>query len=135
MRTRVLLVGICALLVQMPAGSGQSWGVRPEVARLEELAPRGTRAVVLFFVASDCPVSNRMFPEMRRLRESFAGRGVRTWFVYANTNEKPAEIAAHQREFDAGGETLQDPAGALVRLSHAVATPEMTVLAPAAQGC
>ena len=106
----------------------------PVGARLNELAPEGTRAVVLFFVATDCPVSNRLFPEMRRLRESFAGRGVRTWFVYPNVDETPAEVLAHQRAFDAGGEALQDPSGALVRLSSAVATPEMTVLVPDALG-
>ena len=121
-------------LISGGAAAGQSWGVRVGGEVLPELAPAGVKAVVLFFVASDCPVSNREFPEMRRLREEFAGRGVRTWFVYPNTYEKAAEIAAHQRAFDAGGEALQDPAGALVRLTHAVATPEMAVLVPAENG-
>ncbi len=99
-----------------------------------ELAPQGTRAVVLFFVATDCPISNRTFPEMQRLREEFSGRGVRLWFVYPNVNERTKEIEEHQGAFDPGGEALLDPAGALVRLSHAVATPEMTLLVPAPHG-
>lgn len=97
---------------------------------MEQLAPAGSRAVVLFFVATDCPVSNRSFPEMRRLREEFVGQGVRFWFVYPNTTEDPAEVLRHQKTFDPGGDPLQDPAGTLVQLSHAVATPEIAVLVP-----
>ena len=70
---------------------------------------------------------------MHRLREEFAGKGFRFWFVYPNTTEHADGIAKHQAAYDAGGEPLQDPAGALVRLSHAVATPEMVVLVPHGQ--
>ena len=115
--------------------AGQTWGVRPDGSRLTELArPETTRAVVLFFVATDCPVSNRTFPEMRRVREEFAAQGVRTWFVYPNAYEVPAGVQAHQREFDSGGDALMDPSGDLVRLAHAVATPEIAVLVPEAHG-
>jgi len=41
-----------------------------------ELAPPGTRAVVLFFAASDCPVSNRYIPEIQRLTKQFEPPGV-----------------------------------------------------------
>lgn len=129
------LAGLIVFLGCVVGGApGQGWGVRPDGTPAKELAPPGARAVVLFFVASDCPVSNRMFPEMRRLREEFVGSGVRTWFVYPNTYEKAAEVARHQQDFDAGGDALQDPSGALVRFTHAVATPEMVVLVPAGQG-
>ncbi len=114
----------------------QRWGVRAVDGKpLAALAPPNrTRAVVLFFVATDCPVSNRMFPEMRRLREEFGGRGVRLWFVYPNTYERAEAVVAHQQSFDAGGEALLDPDGTLVRLTRAVATPEMAVLVPEADG-
>ena len=36
-----------------------------------QLAPPGSRAVVLFFAASDCPISNRYVPEMQRLTRQF----------------------------------------------------------------
>ena len=32
-----------------------------------QIAPAGTKAVVLFFAASDCPISNRYIPEIERL--------------------------------------------------------------------
>jgi hypothetical protein len=86
--------------------------------------------VVLFFVSAGCPISDRTFPEMKRVRESFRGRGVRVWFVYPNVNEVASEVEAHQRAFDAGGDALLDPAGDLVRLARARVTPEAAVLVP-----
>lgn len=104
------------------------------LAQSRPLAAAGTKAVVLFFVATDCPVSNRTFPEMRRLREEFAGQGVRFWFVYPNEGETAAAIAEHQRAFDAGGEARLDAKGELVALTHARVTPEVAVLLPAGAG-
>lgn len=40
----------------------------------------------------------------------------------------------HQREFDAGGVTLGDADGALVRLTHAKVTPEAVVLVRSGAG-
>ncbi len=135
MRFRALLLALaCSSTAFVLPVSAQAWGVRPDGSQLTELAPHDAPAVVLFFVASDCPISNRTFPEMSRLREKYRTRGVRFWFVYPNAGERPADITAHQTAFDPGGEVLQDPAAALVRLSHAVATPEMAVLIPAAEG-
>lgn len=134
MRNLPFLLVLCWLFGQGPAAWAQQWGVRPDGRALQELAPAGTRAVVLFFVATDCPVSNRTFPEMRHLRERFAHQAVRVWFVYPNVGETAAGVDGHQRAFDEGGQALQDPAGALVRLTQAVATPEVAVLVPALGG-
>ena len=130
MSSRALLILLYGMLAPISGLAAQTWGMRMDGTPLSALAPHGTRAVVLFFVASDCPVSNRMFPEMRRLRRTFEGRSVRFWFVYPNLTETGKDVVAHQLAFDAEGQVLQDPAGALVRLSHAIATPEVTVLAP-----
>ena len=97
---------------------------------LTKLASERTSAVALFFVASDCPISDRTFPEMKRLRETFSARGVKLYFVYPNTTERRADITAHQHNFDPGGEILLDPNGDLVRLTHANVTPEASVLIP-----
>lgn len=93
--------------------------------------PASTRAVLLFFVASECPISNRTFPEMQRLRQLFASRGVRTWFVYPDSTERPAGVLAHQHAFDTGGDPLLDPDGTLTRLARARVTPEAAILIPA----
>jgi hypothetical protein len=97
---------------------------------VKTLAATGSRAVALFFVASDCPISDRTFPEMKRLREDFSARGVKFYFVYPNSTEHISDIKIHQQDFDPGGEILLDPNGNLVRLTHARVTPEVSVLMP-----
>ena len=117
------------LFVAFHAVQGQ-FGQLPNGQPLRQLAPPGTRAVVLFFVASDCPISDRTFPEMKRLREDFTQRGVKFYFVYPNTTEHIADITTHQQAFDPGGDILLDPAGELVLLTHAQVTPEAAILIP-----
>ena len=98
------------------------------------LGNAGTKAVVLYFVASDCPVSNRTFPEMKRVREEFAGRGVRFWFVYPNEGERVDVVREHQQSYDEGGEAILDATGMLVRMTGAKVTPEAAVLVPGVGG-
>ena len=110
------------------------YGVRVDGQRVTALGGPGTKTVALFFVASDCPISNRTFPEMKRVREEFAGRGVRFWFVYPNEGEKATEVKAHQDAYDSGGEAVLDVDGALVRLAGAKVTPEVSVLVQEGDG-
>jgi hypothetical protein len=88
------------------------------------------RAVVLLFVRSDCPISNRYAPEIRRIYDRFAGRGVVFWLVYPDPQASVAEIRRHLAEYRYPGRVLQDPAHALVKLAHAEVTPEAAVFAP-----
>ena len=122
-----------ASLLAVFLSSATLYAQQPTVnANINAFAPHGTRAVVLFFVASDCPISNRSFPEMKRLRETFTPRHIEFRFVYPNATEKPAEIAAHQHAFDPAGQAIADPESALVNLAHAEVTPEVAILVPTA---
>jgi hypothetical protein len=102
----------------------------PNGQPVDSLAPPGTRAVVLYFVASDCPISNRTFPEMQRVREEFASQPVRFWFVYPNTGETASIVQQHQAAFDSAGQVLLDTTGRLTRLTGVRATPEVAILEP-----
>src|ERR1700677_3797335 len=73
-----------------------------------DLAPPGARAVVLFFAASDCPISNRYIPEMQRLAKQFEPLGVRVWFVYPNPEDNAKAIRAHNLEFAITANTALD---------------------------
>jgi hypothetical protein len=92
-----------------------------------ELAPAGTRAVVLFFTASDCPISNRYIPEMQRLAKQFEPLGVRIWFVYPSPGDTAEVVRAHDREFAIGANTALDRSQTLTRMAHATITPEAAV--------
>jgi len=94
-------------------------------------APTGTRATVFIFTATDCPISNRYAPEVRRLVETFASKGVVFRLVYANPADDPDAIRAHVASFKypASVEALRDPQHAFVRFSGATITPEAVVVA------
>jgi hypothetical protein len=120
-----LIAALCLLAVG--AVRAQTYGTHPDGRPVASLAPAGTKAVVLYFVASDCPISNRTLPEMQRVRQKFASQGVTFWFVYPNTVEKPQTAARHQAAFG-GGNAVLDPTGKLVALTKARVTPEAAVL-------
>src|SRR5271155_329488 len=95
-----------------------------------ELAPAGTRAGVLFFAASDCPVSNRYIPEMQRLAKQFEPLGVRVWFVYPNPGDTAEVVRAHDREFAITANTALDRSQTLTRMAQVTVTPEAAVFIP-----
>lgn len=102
-------------------------GTGPTGKLLQE--PASTRAVVLFFVASDCVVSDRYFPEVERLQREFAARGVRFWWVYPNAGEKLSSVQDHQRQFAAQAANARlDADGALTKFAGVHVTPESAVL-------
>jgi hypothetical protein len=127
----ILFVVWLLIAVGMPAwGQGVEYGRDLHGRAVTSLGDSGAKAVALFFVASDCPISNRTFPEMKRLREAFTLQGVRFWFVYANAGEKPETVRAHQQEFDEDGDVILDTAGTLAGMTGARVTPEVAVLRP-----
>lgn len=98
------------------------------------LAPSGASAVVLFFAASDCPISNRYVPEMRRIEEEFAARGVVLWFIYPNFGTTADVVKQHKAVYGPENHVLLDPDHRLVTLAHAKVTPESAVLIPEPRG-
>ena len=50
------------------------------------------RAVVLFFVTTDCPLSNGYAPEMNRIEQAYAPRSVRFYAVQGDTTIAGGEI-------------------------------------------
>src|ERR1700733_5087065 len=89
-----------------------------------QVAPAGSRAVVLFFAASDCPISNRYVPEIQRLTRQFEPSGVRVWFVYPNPGDSAKVVRAHDQEFSISANTALDNKQSLTQMAHATTTPE-----------
>jgi thiol-disulfide isomerase/thioredoxin len=91
------------------------------------LASPSERVTVFLFVATDCPISNRYAPAVRRLHEEFGAKGVRFWMVYADPAEKAEAIRRHLEDYGYGIAALRDPRHALVKLADARVTPEAAV--------
>ena len=113
-----------------------SWGCGSEPSGLNLTSLSGKRvdpfadadpATVFLFLRSDCPISNRYAPEMRRLHAVFAPQGVRFRLVYVDPREEARSIQRHAEEYQLPGEILRDSAHDLVRLTGARVTPEAAV--------
>lgn len=86
-----------------------------------------TNVTVLLFLSTDCPISSRYAPELRRLHDRFASRGVVFWMVYPNLAESRAAIQDHMEAFAYPGRVLRDPQHLAVKLTQATVTPEAAV--------
>ena len=88
------------------------------------------KAIVFIFIGTDCPISNRYAPEIRRVEEEFARSGVRFWLVYADADTSSDTIRKHVKEYRLPQQVLRDPRHTLVRLAQARVTPEGAVFLP-----
>jgi peroxiredoxin len=92
-----------------------------------------SRAVVIFFTTTDCPLSNSYVPEMNRIRADYANRGIAFYGVQTDTTIADAEVRKHVNEFGFSFPVLLDRKQVLVRLTGATATPEAAVLSSVGQ--
>ncbi len=88
-------------------------------------AARG-KVVVLIFVRTDCPISNRYAPAIQQLSAKNAGKAV-FFLVYPSKKETADSLRKHDREFGYALAALRDPQHILVRESRAQITPEAAV--------
>jgi hypothetical protein len=123
---QVLFVG-CLLAAPGGHAAAADYGTDLRNAPIQTLAAPGTRAIVLFFAATDCPISNRYVPEITRLTQEFGPRGVRVWWVYPNPGDTAKVVADHDRDFAITGDTILDARQSLVKLAQATVTPEAAV--------
>jgi len=98
--------------------------------QIEPLRANDAKAIVFIFIRTDCPVSNRYAPEVRRLHDKFAKSGVRFWLVYPDPGETSVIIRNHMKEYEYRLSALRDPEHKLVKITGAQVTPEAAVFLP-----
>jgi len=86
----------------------------------------GGKVVVLVFVRTDCPVSNRYAPTIQKLSDEHADKAA-FWLVYPSKAESAEMIRKHEREYGYKIPALRDPQHKLVKESHVEITPEVAV--------
>lgn len=91
---------------------------------------KGHKAILLFFVTTDCPVANSYVPEMNRIHLSYGPRGVAVYAVQADPTIPAGEVARYAAEYEYGFPLLMDPSQILVRLAEATITPQAAILSP-----
>jgi hypothetical protein len=88
------------------------------------------KAIVFFFVRTDCPISNRYAPEIERLASRYAGQGFTFWLVYPEASTPVKEIEQHRKDYHLSLQALRDPRHALVKMAKVKVTPEAAVFSP-----
>jgi thiol-disulfide isomerase/thioredoxin len=84
------------------------------------------KVVVLIFVRTDCPISNRYAPAIQQLSDHDAGKAA-FFLVYPSKKETSETIRKHDRDFGYTLAALRDPQHILVKQSQAQVTPEAAV--------
>ena len=124
-----LITALFLMLATVP-GRAAGFGTDLSGQPIAHLAPAGSRAVVLFFAATDCPISNRYIPEMQKLATELAPSGVYVVFVYPNPGDNAKVVKAHNLEYAINANTALDINQSLVKMAHVGATPESAVFIP-----
>ena len=86
----------------------------------------GSKIVVLLFIRTDCPISNRYAPTIQDLSAHYASNAA-FFLVYPIKSETPDQIRHHLAEYGYHLPALRDPDLALARFSQVTITPEVAV--------
>jgi hypothetical protein len=116
-------VSTCVALVSAPVQIRSIAG-----GVLHPLEPSGL-ANVLFFVTSDCPVSNQYAPEINRICAAYSPKGIHCAVVYEDVKIAAADVRRHLDEH--GLRTVDaaiDADGSLAARLNATITPEAFVV-------
>ncbi len=132
MAWRATLILLCSL--SLAARAAERYGTDLNGHPIEQIAPAGTKVVVLFFAASDCPIANRYIPEIQRLDREFTPQAVHFWWVYPNPADTTAVVRRHDEQFDIHADEVLDTEQRLTRMAHVAMTPEVAVFLSTAAG-
>jgi thiol-disulfide isomerase/thioredoxin len=106
--------------------AGQATGMGLTGTRVDPLQSSPGKVVVLIFVRTDCPISNRYSPLIQQLSVQYNNKAA-FWLVYPARNESAEMIRKHEQEFGYKLPALRDVQHALVKQSHVLITPEAAV--------
>jgi len=84
------------------------------------------KPLVLIFVRTDCPISNRYAPTIEALSKKYAGTALMI-LVYPDKSETAQDIEKHLHEYGYKIPALRDTQRELVNLSKVAITPEAAV--------
>jgi peroxiredoxin len=87
------------------------------------------KIAVLFFMGTECPVSNFYAPVLERLAKAYAGKGVGVYGVHPDPDLTAAEAARHAADYRLTFRVLLDPKQSLARQAGVETVPQVVVVA------
>ena len=130
MKTAFTILGVLGILLVCGA---ENVSTNLKVADIdgkvcEPLNPGESRANVLFFVRTDCPISNGYAPEITRIEKQYGPEKINFYLVYAMKDLKEAAAREHMKEYKLAGSAIIDRKHELVKAVGATVTVEAAVL-------
>ena len=120
---------MAATLLLLPLAScpaAQKTALHLDGTRADPFSAASGKPVVLIFVRTDCPISNRYAPLIQRISSEYGGK-VAVWLVYPSRTSTAEKIRQHEREYGYKLPALRDPQHALVAQAQVQVTPEAAV--------
>ncbi len=96
---------------------------------LPQTAAQSGRPLVLLFVRTDCPISNRYAPELERIYERYSAEGIDFQAVYPEPGLSLQNMDRHRTEYGLKIPASLDLDRHYVNLAKATVTPEAAVFA------
>lgn len=127
LRTSLVLVFMASLVLSLPLSTAaQKTALQLDGTPADPFLAAPAKPVVLVFVRTDCPISNRYAPLIRQMSAEY-GTKVRFWLVYPSETASAEEIRQHERDYGYKLPALRDPQHALVAQAQVQVTPETAV--------
>jgi peroxiredoxin len=138
---RLVLSSTCGILMfaQAVLGAAPQIGAAAPQFSLKTLdgrafslaeAARSHKAVVVIFIATQCPYSNAYNDRMRDMASAYEKRGVLFAGINSNKTEPAEEVSAHAKKHGFGFPVMKDPDNKVADLYDARHTPEVFVVDP-----
>jgi peroxiredoxin len=87
-----------------------------------------SKAIVLMFIATQCPVSNNYNKRMAKISQEYEKKNIAFIGINSNKQESVEEIAQHSKDNGFGFPVLKDPNNIIADEFKAQVTPEIFVL-------
>jgi len=115
---------VLLLIVCVAAGLAQT-ALDLQGKSVDPFADAG-KPLVLVFLRTDCPISNRYAPTIQLLSSRYSGHA-EFWLVYPDKSEPSAKIETHLHDYGYKISALRDPQHVLVKRARVEVTPEAAV--------
>ena len=96
-------------------------------ARHTAIEWRDKKAIVVFFIMTDCPLSNGYVPEMNRIAAEYQKQGVAVYAAHSDPFVGDSTVKTHVQEFGYTFPVLLDTKLTLARAAGATTVPEVAV--------
>jgi hypothetical protein len=94
---------------------------------------KAARAVALFFIGAECPISNRYAPVINTLVADYSARGVLFYVVHSDPAIGAPAARQHAKDYGFKFPSLLDPTQILASRTGVTLTPTAVILSPAGE--